>query len=303
MKFLAVLISVGLNYFWQSDLDRFDDSWFIKYRRRLETLTGDTWRDRRNGWILAVVLVIGVPVILLGLILLVVDSAFFGLLTLLIHVTVLLVAMDRTHPGQLARAYLESWRDGDQEACYLYLERELGAGELPEIRDFTTLHSNFIKSYVYVCLEKMFVMLFWYLLAGPMAVLFCYLLYQYRDSSDERSSPEGAALATGIIHVIEWLPVRLLGLTFALAGDFERGFTQLRESPLNSGVDARDLAVDYALGAMPAEFRPPREGESFSEYQAHGEEQVLKLQGLLERSQIIWLCLIALMAIFGLSIV
>ena len=55
-------------------------------------------------------------------------------------------------------------------------------------------------------------MMFSYMLAGAFGVLFAYVSYQLRDSHDELQNQEQVNLTARIIFILEWIPVRLLGL-------------------------------------------------------------------------------------------
>ena len=302
MKFLVVLVCVTLNYFWKRDIDRFDDTWFFRLRSQLEALTAQTAQRHEGGWLLGVVLVFGVPLVLLWGILLLTDDVLLGIFTLVINIFVLLYAFDRTQPGQLAEGFLEHWRSGDLEGGFLYLREHLSKGELPPVDDHRQLHQRFGRLYVYRCLEKMFVMFFWYVLTGPLGGLFAYIAYQFRDGESELESPQRDHLIGQLVWLLEWLPLRLLGLTFCLVGDFESCFNRFRgmwlEAPQDNDVVIYDLAT-AALGLDPV---PASEFGDFERYQGLAEAEVSSLQALLERSQIIWVCFLALATIAGLQL-
>jgi AmpE protein len=309
MNFLVVLICVAANYVWKRDLDRFDDSWFFSLRRAIEQRTEGISSHYPDGWGFGLLLIYLIPMVVLLLILLLISDFLFGFLTLLVHVFVLLVAIDRTQPGLLAEGYLQKWKIGDFEGCYLYLQQSLSANSGKNLGgDFRQLHSSFGQLYTYRCFEKMFVMLFWYVIAGPVAVLVCYITYQLRDGESEIESAERDGLIQIIVILIEWLPLRLLGLTFCLAGDFESCFAQLKKHWLSDDTDSSLKIYNFAGSALGLKFTEPDNTEiamhsspgDFKAFQNMAILEIDSLQALLERSQIIWVCLLALVAIFGL---
>ncbi|MEX2131944.1 MAG: regulatory signaling modulator protein AmpE [Pseudohongiellaceae bacterium] len=309
MKFLVVLICITANYFWKHDLDRFDDSWFFNLRNWLENRSAGLVDRYDNGWLATMVLVFLVPLIFLGIVLWLVDGLVFDLLTIGIHIMVLLFAIDRTHPGMLAQNYLDRWREGDFEACFLYLNEHLSGQDLHSTTDPRTLHLNFERLYTYRCFERMFVMIFWYVVAGPISVVFVYICYQYRDGKNENANQTSEQVNNLLLLILEWLPLRLLGLTFCLVGDFESCFGKYRtmffsnQRPTDEAVHELATAAlglntgQSILGAVQA--GGAEKPEAFRDLAAL---EIDALQALLERSQIIWLCFLAVAAVFGLGV-
>lgn len=308
MKFLVVLISVTANYFWAHDLDRFDDSWFFKMRSWLEERVGKLQHGKNEAWLYSLLLVFLVPLVALGAVLLLIDDFAFGLVSLFVHATVLLFAIDRTHPGMLAQEYLVHWREGDFEACYLFLQRELAGREIAASDDPRQLHQNFGRLYTYRCFEKMFVMIFWYMVAGPLGVMFTYICYQYRDASDTSPYPAaGMQLIHTLLLIIEWIPLRLVGLTFCLVGDFEACFEKLKNLMFDNTQAADDAiyalagnALGISAGASDA-VRFTADSRAQDSFRDLAALEIDSMQALLERSQIIWVCFLAVAAVFGLG--
>ena len=59
----------------------------------------------------------------------IVGGTFYGFITMLIHIWVLLVALDRTQPGKLANEFLSRWRRGDLQGTLFLQEQGLFAKE------------------------------------------------------------------------------------------------------------------------------------------------------------------------------
>ena len=246
----------------------------------------------------------------------IVGGTFYGFITMLIHIWVLLVALDRTQPGKLANEFLSRWRRGDLQGTLLFLQEQGLFAKERASRSGPEIYACFKEQLIYRCFEKMFIMIFSYLLAGAVGVLFAYVSYQLRDSHDEHQNEKQVNLIAGIIFILEWIPVRLLALTFCLVGNFVLCFDQLKPRFLDftQRSNSADLHVyaSCALSGMSvfgetagvplsAQIDPTATDVESERLAQAGELQAL--QALLERSQAIWLVVLAIFTLLGLQIV
>jgi len=317
MKFLVILICLIINYLWLKDFDRFDDSWFFRFRCQMANLSTKISRHPSTRWVLGTSLAYLIPLFALGVILYLVAGQLYGLPTMLVHILVLLVAFDRIQPGKLAREFLEKWKAEDIQACMLYLKQELAMPEALKIDDEEALSEYFSKQLVYRSFEKMFVMFFWYLVGGPIGIIFCYVSYQLRDlqiesvarkKADERECEQEAeiTLITNLIWLLEWMPMRLLAITFSLIGNFVRCFENLKKSFWSAGVETSsvDLLYGYASCALSGMVGPDMPeadagGNSKTRERLQKVARIQALLALLERSQAVWLILLAIFTVYA----
>ena len=317
MKFLVILICLIINYLWLKDFDRFDDSWFFRFRCQMANLSTKISRHPSTRWVLGTSLAYLIPLFALGVILYLVAGQLYGLPTMLVHILVLLVAFDRIQPGKLAREFLEKWKAEDIQACMLYLKQELAMPEALKIDDEEALSEYFSKQLVYRSFEKMFVMFFWYIVGGPIGIIFCYVSYQPRDlqiesvarkKADERECEQEAeiTLITNLIWLLEWMPMRLLAITFSLIGNFVRCFENLKKSFWSAGVETSsvDLLYGYASCALSGMVGPDMPeadagGNSKTRERLQKVARIQALLALLERSQAVWLILLAIFTVYG----
>ncbi|MEQ8955733.1 MAG: regulatory signaling modulator protein AmpE [Gammaproteobacteria bacterium] len=299
MKFLVILVCLTINYLWLKDVDRFDDSWFFRLRSWLQETTSK-FGDRPNGWLLPVALTYVLLLGLLAFVLWLANGLVFGIATMLVHIMVVLIAFDRTQPGMMAREYLDRLgAQGDQEARD-YLQQEMRCSEpVPEPRDQMT--RMFGRLLIHRAFERMFVMFFWYMLAGAPGVVFTYISYQMQDSHREDQEQNEVQFIASIIGLLEWIPMRLLALTFSLAGNFVQCFESLKRNfwETDLHVDNGALLHDYASCALSGIVEMGSGPESGTDREAI---EISALQGLLERSQAIWLTVLAAITLLDLPI-
>ena len=298
MKFLVILICLLLNYLWLKEVDRFNDGWFFRFHQSIRSRT-DALKGGQS-WLVELALVYGVLLAVLALILFFAEGRAFGLPTMLLHILVVLVAFDRTQPGALAKEFLAHWDEGDDEACLLYLQEELDCEDVSAVADNQSLVETFSRLLIYRSFEKMFVNFFWYMLTGPLGILCVYISYQILDSRCRGGAEERDRLVRNFVRLLEWLPVRLLAITFSLVGNFVRSFEPLKASflEIGTGKDNSEKLYDFARLALSGlvdnrvlEEAGPLEADDLQRKRSALE--IGAILGLLERSQAVWLTVLA----------
>ncbi len=303
MKFLVILICLMVNYLWLKDFDRFNDGWFFRFRCRIEDWAADLVNKTSLGWLAAFVLIYGLPLLSLALILFLTAGSVFGLVTMVVHILILLVAFDRTQPGQLAKNFLEKFRGGDMGACIDFLKQEFHTTSLPDGDDKDGIGRYFSKQLTYRSFEKMFVMFFWYMCTGALGILFSYISYQLRDSHRERQLQKQVDFISLVLQVLEWVPLRLLALTFSLAGNFVQCFENVRNSFWHFSIETSNADLLYGYAGCAASGMVVNSDAEEGEEAVPQDSESMEIQailGLLERSQAIWLSVLALITIVGL---
>ena len=121
---------------------------------------------------------------------------------------------------------------------------------------------------------------------GPAAAL-AYRLLQMAASTDH------AQMADRCLSVADWVPARLLALTFALAGDFVGSRTALAGVAPGSGIAAEDLLQSVGRSALAgSNSAPEAPAEAFGTAAA---DEVRELASLLVRSATCWLLVASLL--------
>jgi len=322
MKFLVVLVCLLINHHWRENRKFSGESWFPAFQSWLSARLMQIPVAVNRFEIVFPAALLLLPAILLTIVLWISKGVLLGFLTLALHILVLLFAFDRLNIIQLSRQYLTHWRAGDYEGAWRWLEQQTSDRFEGSFTEYSGLHQTFYDFLVASYFERLFVVIFWYLLLGPAGVLIYTLarLYCAREvcsrSLTGQKDGNGGALILRLMFILEWLPARGLALTFAFAGDFVAAFNRLKEHFL-SHAPALQLVKACAVDAsgsssirMPIDFdravvlenagtkgmAGPAHTESYPEWAAR---QVEELLSLMLRSQVIWISAMALLTLYG----
>ncbi len=286
MILLSLLIALALTRAWPAPGLR-AAHWFSAWQAWLAERAG-AFLDHAGG----VLVVLGPPLLALGLVQDGLDDALWGLPALVLGAGVFWYCLG---PGDLdseAVAYVGACRAGDvaaqqQAAAPLlgYASNESGA----------TLTRNVTQSLFAAAHERLFAPLLWFALLGPLGAALWRLTLLARHGALAQSS--GFADAVRRLHaILAWLPARLTAFGYALCGSFEDALHAWRvHAGSSDGRYAEPhfaVLVSTGLGALRAGATAPAD----IELQA---EEVQTALALAWRTLIAWLCLVALVTLAG----
>lgn len=318
MDFLVILAALLINHYWQKDRALPGDKWFARFVSWMQAPMARLPRSMRESQELRVVLIVAIPVVALLALLYVIDGVLFGLVSFCVHVALLLALFDPRNLHTWIERYLQLWREEKFESAILYLQERWPAIRIYSDTDYEALHESGYRFILMDAFERLFAVLFWYLVLGPVGAIVYYALVQLRGLSYLDFTATNEHWLHRLIFVLEWPVARLLGLTFSLAGDFDAGFKRLRELFLASKRSAIDVVVLCAHAAAGTGYKALVVHDS----QETGEmntlvidleegasaitprqctQQVEDLVALLDRSQIIWISTLALLAFYGIG--
>lgn len=192
----------------------------------------------------------------------------------------LLVFGDASQPPAVAR-HVAHWREREWPTASANAEQEdwvtpdaLFTAELSQARDVLLRES----------LHELFSPLFWLLLATPVAALGYFLLHRAAQGEDGSLR----TLATRWLVLADWIPVRLLAVSFALAGNFTATWKVIAERALRMDSPCQLLLDDAAAAAEPVRL----DGDQLP---LDGLVSALEsLQALIQRALIVWIVMLAL---------
>jgi len=248
----------------------------------------DHWFARWRGWLaesaipaapppLLRALVLLVPVLILALLLHLCGGWLFGLSGVAVNLLVLLYAFGRGAADDGIDLYREVLARGDVQAAW-HEAAELGARQAD---NWPELHDSAQATVAYLCFERYFPVMFWFVVLGAPGALFYRLVSL--AVADERG--EDRAVNRQLLWVLEWVPLRLLGPVLAIVGSFPATMRAWRESLFSVDRGTAPVLADLVRGALLAE-PAPSPGESAREVDA--------LRALFRRALIFTVGLIAL---------
>jgi AmpE protein len=158
----------------------------------------------------------------------------------------------------------------------------LGVAWLWYLMDVTSVHQKHTEAGRVLWTQTyrhIFSKIFWFALFGPVGMALQYFsALTYDELSQDDTHSQTRAAAGRILAVLDWVPARLLGLTYALVGHFSATFMLCQES-LTSGLsDAAELVARF--------------GEKTQEDQSH-----VAVSATVMRALWVWLVVLALVSI------
>jgi len=248
MKLIIILICLGLErYLGLGDkLKRF--TWFegcLNWWKKL-IKSEALWK----GWIgVATSLV---PLLLVvGLVYLLVSHTLFGLGGMILAIAVLLYSLgpqDLYHQMKSYFAAGDKASKADTKKCVKeLLGAEAAKGEKVPYRAVTDM--IFVQAN-----KRLFSVLIWFIVLGPIGAL----LYRTTDLFNGLANKSGSkfsamsAQANLLQEILDWFPVRLMGIFYALAGNFHAMACWLR-NVLKGLKSGKNMTVECSLVALNAD--------------------------------------------------
>jgi AmpE protein len=284
VEFLAILIAVAVMRLRGTGAPLQQDGWFFTLRG---LLAGKLSGNRRH---LALILLPALGALLLQV---AVHGRFYGALDLVFFVLVLIYSCGRGNLAQELAAYLQRWNRGDFHAAYRQLATDpaMSLSDDGSVADPVALHELARRRLYYRGFERLFAALFWFFFLGPAGAI----AYRSAVLASEAARVEGATGADSVpLRWLEWLPVRICGLVFALVGDFDKGLYAWQRVVVGSRIgtaDALDLCGNAALG-----IQAPAAAQRSDELIVRGTCELQSVLTLGNRALVVWLVIMGLLA-------
>lgn len=221
----------------------FQTSWFEAYLRTLSPWLAKL--DEKFALLLVII-----PILLLFVLLhFIFKWHFFGLFDLIISTAVLFFCIDARDLKNKLQPYFDHLDKADTHAAANVVANFIGDDSTGNMADLSRAVSQTIllKSF-----EQIFAGLFWFIIFGVYGVTSYFLLTLIRQKA-LKVNPNYiglAKLAAQIQSILEWLPARLLGFSYALVGNFNKGFGYCSKHLLTGLSEVKKFTVDSGLAAL-----------------------------------------------------
>lgn len=195
-------------------------------------------------------------------------------------------------------AYGAAWARGDMQAAWHHVKDSLPAKERGVAASPDEMHIILSRTLMVSVFERFFLVAFWYVVGGVAAAFLVRGVIALRDHWPQAAARPGfAALA----EVLNWLPARLLSFTFGLAGDLAGWMGEGKRVLTGVTLKTDQVLMGAANGALTGYALDP---ERFSrihpdEWASYGQRSLDAIRDLLNRSMLLWICLLALLVIAG----
>jgi len=249
--------------------------------------------------ILAVVLVLPVFLVRFGL-----GDAWFGFPYLVLAIVILFFSLGPKDIGEDVSEYCHAIEDDDEERID-ETAKALIEGDIPD-----TAEQRMRKVEESVCVQannRLFAVVFWFVLLGPVGAW----AYRVTDLIRRRavfnalreidSGHDAVLAAAEMIHGwLAWIPARLTAIGYAMSGSFDGALRAWRKAHegerLAVHAQSEQLLAKVGAGALALS---DIEGESISERGVRGAKAA---NGIVVRLFFIWVAVISLMTLYGLSL-
>ncbi len=258
----------------------FQTSWFEAYLRQLSP-----WLTKLDEK-LALLLIIAPILLVFVLLHFTFKWHFFGLLDLIISTAVLLFCIDARDFKSKLQPYFDSLDKADNQGATNAAASFINDDSLSDMGDIARAVS---KTILLKSFEQIFAGLFWFIIFGIYGVIpyFSLTLVRQHALKVNPNYVELAKLAAQAQSILEWLPSRLLGLSYALVGNFNKGFGYCSKYLLTGLSEVKKFVVESGLAALGAS--PNIKDANHNEVQ--------DALDIINRALIVWLIGIALVLI------
>ena len=255
---------------------------------------------------LRLLLILTIPVLLTAWLSEFLRSWWWGLIWLVFSIGVLFWCFGPNDLEDDVDAFIEALAREDDAQQIQIARRFLSEENVSE--DAVERARQVAEATFYQANIRLFAVIFWFVIAGPLGAILYRLVATVAQPTESiegsaqtdtaRVDVELQSIALGFLSLLDWIPVRLEALGFAITGSFDHAFStlthlfwgysgKLRETnrQLSAASGANAIGLDTILGDQPD---TSRFNQAFSSIIIH-----------VHRNLIVWLAVIALITLGG----
>ncbi|MBK1887535.1 histidine kinase [Marinobacter sp. DY40_1A1] len=215
-----------------------------------------------------------------------------------LEILVLVLLMGSPGWRQVLEPYAEAWRKGDMQAAWHFIQERLPANERGAAASPDIMHLALSKALMLAVFQRFFLIAFWYVVGGIGLAIFVRGLVAL---SEQWPQAGARPWYTKACEWFSWVPVRMLSITFGIAGDLSGWLRESRAAMAGVTKKASEVLMISANGSLtgyaldPARFSRIHQDE----WASFGGRSLSAVRDLLSRSMLVWICALALLVIAG----
>lgn len=195
-------------------------------------------------------------------------------------------------------AYSSSWARGDMQAAWHHIKDCLPAGDRGAAASPDEMHLILSRTLMVDIFERFFLIAFWYVVGGPAAAFFVRGVIALRDHWPQAAARPGFST---LAELLNWIPSRLLSFTFGVAGDLAGWMSEGKRVLAGVTLKTDQVLMAAANGALTGYALDPGRFSKIhpDEWADYGRRSLDAVRDLLNRSMLVWICVLALLVIAG----
>ena len=278
MELFTVVIAIAFIQIWGNDNPLHKDDWFHWWLAKLN-------QQFHSTSLMYFAVSVFMPALVLAIVIFLLDR-YSGWLVLPLGVAVLLYSFGRGEFNGIVTEYtkacsIEDWPTAIGRAARIGVRTD----DLSE-NDWNSLHSHVLDEAGYRGFERMFAILFWFLLLGPIAAFVYRLIFLFN-----RKYLSENYYAHKLLWLIEWPAVRVLGLSFALTGNFVGCYGRFKECLFCAKRKTIEVLSPMILGALSVD-------DELSQTCEVTRKELTLLERLYTRTLWLWLTVASVLIVF-----
>jgi membrane protein required for beta-lactamase induction len=294
MTTLAIILALAAERFLLEQENYRRYSWFSGYR---EWIQEQSWGPSVSEGSVGVIALLLPPLLIVGLLQALLEGMLGGTLELLFGIAILLYSLGPRDLDRQITEFIDHWDSGDEENA-----KAVVSDLLPPETSQDGYGTRLARAIMEHACYRIFGVLFWFILLGPIGALLYRLSQQLHTISTEQDNndPEFSNDLNRLLEILNWLPARATAITFAIAGNFQEAIVGWRGSEEMESEDAPaksagEILADTGLGAVGLKsFADEEEQEEY--VPSHAAEVAL---ALVWRTIAAWAGLLILSSISG----
>lgn len=278
MIFIVILIAMLIERFFDWSHLRYWQ-WYRIYQKTLYEKLSAT-----SSYIAFALMILPLP-ILIGIIDHLLRGWVYGFICLIFELVILLYCLGPRNFWADAFAEIYALSQGDLQMVGNKLKAD---SNHTYPTDAQGLHHAMLSELFVEANRRVFAVMFWFAIVGPIGALFYRLValaFLYEAQNEMSSAKQPARF---MLNLIDWLPARVLSFIFALGGHFVQVLSVWQRQVLQGLANNESLLAECGMAALDATTVSHIAEDGSAEKEA---------VGLIDRSLIIFLVLVAIMVL------